>query len=266
MEVSGQLHAPASAIPTELSRLLTQRVMEAKLTRLSHKIAMQLHLVAESCTICSSRSRLIWSGASLQNFNVWGKVPVLKYQTIKTHSEPWHYTEVRGQLHNPTSFTPGERASGSHGIEGRSGRGGEEKRSPPVPGIEPRSSSPYWLSYPDLKTKCFRLFVITHYRQAFGIFLFIAVIVVSQPASCIHSRVCSALTLRKLKRSFSTMLKRLHGAFWRDQVTSWQETRVDKVWKESRWPEREANYFPLCSRLKVRGALPHMPSGIHSLC
>jgi hypothetical protein len=31
--------------------------MAAKLTRLTHKIAIQLHLVAESCTICSSRSR-----------------------------------------------------------------------------------------------------------------------------------------------------------------------------------------------------------------
>jgi hypothetical protein len=35
----------------------TQRVMAAKLTRLTHKIAIQLHLMAESCTICSSRSR-----------------------------------------------------------------------------------------------------------------------------------------------------------------------------------------------------------------
>jgi hypothetical protein len=35
----------------------TQRVMTAKLTRLTHKIAIQLHLVAESCTVCSSRSR-----------------------------------------------------------------------------------------------------------------------------------------------------------------------------------------------------------------
>jgi hypothetical protein len=35
----------------------TRRVMEAKLTRLTHKIAIQLHLVAESCTICSSRSK-----------------------------------------------------------------------------------------------------------------------------------------------------------------------------------------------------------------
>jgi hypothetical protein len=35
----------------------TQRVMAAKLTRLTHKIAIQLRLVAESCTICSARSR-----------------------------------------------------------------------------------------------------------------------------------------------------------------------------------------------------------------
>jgi hypothetical protein len=35
----------------------TQRVMAAKLTRLSHEILIQLHLVAEGCTICSSRSR-----------------------------------------------------------------------------------------------------------------------------------------------------------------------------------------------------------------
>jgi hypothetical protein len=31
--------------------------MTANLTRLTHKIAIQLHLVAESCTICSSRSK-----------------------------------------------------------------------------------------------------------------------------------------------------------------------------------------------------------------
>jgi len=32
--------------------------MAAKLTRLIHKIAIQLHLVAESCNVCSFRSRL----------------------------------------------------------------------------------------------------------------------------------------------------------------------------------------------------------------
>jgi len=31
--------------------------LAAKLTRLTHKIARQLHLVPESCTMCSSRSR-----------------------------------------------------------------------------------------------------------------------------------------------------------------------------------------------------------------
>jgi hypothetical protein len=35
----------------------TQRIMVPKLTRLIHKIAIQLHLVAERCTTCSSRSR-----------------------------------------------------------------------------------------------------------------------------------------------------------------------------------------------------------------
>jgi hypothetical protein len=31
--------------------------MMAKLTRLTHKIVIQLHLVAECCTVCSSHSR-----------------------------------------------------------------------------------------------------------------------------------------------------------------------------------------------------------------
>jgi hypothetical protein len=35
----------------------TQRVMVTKPTRLTHKIAIQLHLLAESCTICSSHFR-----------------------------------------------------------------------------------------------------------------------------------------------------------------------------------------------------------------
>jgi hypothetical protein len=36
---------------------VTQRVMAAKLIRLTHKTAIQLHLLAESCIICSSSSR-----------------------------------------------------------------------------------------------------------------------------------------------------------------------------------------------------------------
>jgi hypothetical protein len=35
----------------------TQRIMAAKLTRLTQKVSIQLHLVAESFTTCSSRSR-----------------------------------------------------------------------------------------------------------------------------------------------------------------------------------------------------------------
>jgi len=35
----------------------TRRIMAAKFNRLTHKIAIQLHLVAESCTICSSSFR-----------------------------------------------------------------------------------------------------------------------------------------------------------------------------------------------------------------
>jgi hypothetical protein len=38
------------------------RVMAAKLTRLTHKIAIQLHLVAESFTICSSRTSALHGG------------------------------------------------------------------------------------------------------------------------------------------------------------------------------------------------------------
>jgi hypothetical protein len=39
----------------------TQKVTAAKLTILTHKIAIQLHVMAESCTICNSRSRrTVW--------------------------------------------------------------------------------------------------------------------------------------------------------------------------------------------------------------
>jgi hypothetical protein len=34
--------------------------MGAEIIRMTHKIAIQLHLVAESCTICSSRSGNVW--------------------------------------------------------------------------------------------------------------------------------------------------------------------------------------------------------------
>jgi hypothetical protein len=69
--------------------------MEAKLNRLTHKIAIQLHLVAESCTICSFRS---------------GR-PVRKLLDTPT----WFYTfltsrymGVSGQLHAPAAFSLGK--------------------------------------------------------------------------------------------------------------------------------------------------------------
>jgi hypothetical protein len=40
----------------------TQKVMAAKPTRLTHKIAIELNLFAEGCTICSSRSKVSQSG------------------------------------------------------------------------------------------------------------------------------------------------------------------------------------------------------------
>jgi hypothetical protein len=50
----------------------TQRIMAAKLTILTHKTAIQLHLVAESCTICSSRSRRpLWKLLDSPSYGVW---------------------------------------------------------------------------------------------------------------------------------------------------------------------------------------------------
>jgi hypothetical protein len=55
------------------------RVMAAKTHRLTHKIAIQLHLVAESCTICSSRSR-----RSVRK--------LLHAPSYSCKSEPWRYS------------------------------------------------------------------------------------------------------------------------------------------------------------------------------
>jgi hypothetical protein len=53
-KIAIQLHLVAESCTICSSRL---GIMAAKLTRLTHKLAIQLQLVAESCTICSSRSR-----------------------------------------------------------------------------------------------------------------------------------------------------------------------------------------------------------------
>jgi hypothetical protein len=56
-KVSGLSHKKYMLTKINTCWEATERVMAAKLTRLTHKMAMQLHLVAESCTVCSSRSR-----------------------------------------------------------------------------------------------------------------------------------------------------------------------------------------------------------------
>jgi hypothetical protein len=49
----------------------TQSVMAAKLTRLTHKITIQLHVIAGNCTICSSRSgRLVGKLLYTPSYNV----------------------------------------------------------------------------------------------------------------------------------------------------------------------------------------------------
>jgi hypothetical protein len=59
--------------------------MAAKLTRLTHKIATQLHLVAESYTICSSRPQ----AASPETFG---------YTLIHTHTHTHTHTHEEREL------------------------------------------------------------------------------------------------------------------------------------------------------------------------
>jgi hypothetical protein len=55
----------------------TQRIMATKPTMLTHKIAIQLHLVAKNCTICSSHSRLpVRRLLDTQSYS-WDKVLVI---------------------------------------------------------------------------------------------------------------------------------------------------------------------------------------------
>jgi hypothetical protein len=85
----------------------TQRVMAAKLTRLTHKIAIQLHLLAERRTIFSSRSRWLVRklldtpsySASMPNPSVrkefvmemcWGSIS-LKNQILHVFVQLWHW-------------------------------------------------------------------------------------------------------------------------------------------------------------------------------
>jgi hypothetical protein len=56
-KVSGLSHNEIYAYNNKPSLIINTKYYGAKLTRLVHKIAIQLHLVAEGCTICSFRSR-----------------------------------------------------------------------------------------------------------------------------------------------------------------------------------------------------------------
>jgi hypothetical protein len=69
----------------------TQSVMAAKLTRLTHKIAIQLHLVAESSTICSSRSRRPVRKLLVTPSHIPLKSVIQRALTGKNH---WHICRV----------------------------------------------------------------------------------------------------------------------------------------------------------------------------
>jgi len=67
--------------------------MAAKLTRLTHKIAIQLHLVAESCSICSSRSR--WTHTHTHTHRTWWKLKLSLCLGIMQ----WRHGEAEIHLH-----------------------------------------------------------------------------------------------------------------------------------------------------------------------
>jgi hypothetical protein len=81
--------------------------------------------------------------------------------------------DVNVQLQAPAALTSGKetRAPSEYEVrESRSGDGGEEKISPPLPGIEPRSPRPCPSHYTNLATAA--LFLILH-SQNVTTFMFI---------------------------------------------------------------------------------------------
>jgi hypothetical protein len=64
--------------------------MAVKLTRLTHKIAIQLHLVAESFTICSSRSGNFWIHSCISEQNSPHKCnTILWLQSLTAWRKSW---------------------------------------------------------------------------------------------------------------------------------------------------------------------------------
>jgi hypothetical protein len=66
--------------------------MAAKLTRLTHKMAIQLHVVVENCTICSSRS--MWPVRGSFRYTLVSNI-------LNCYSSWTRYTRIlKGQLHS----------------------------------------------------------------------------------------------------------------------------------------------------------------------
>jgi hypothetical protein len=73
--------------------------MKAKLTRLTHKIAIQPHLVSESSNICSSRSRrTVWKLLCVQNNEVYilQRVPVFENERVRVKRHNYVITSPLG--------------------------------------------------------------------------------------------------------------------------------------------------------------------------
>jgi hypothetical protein len=69
--------------------------MATKLTRLTHKIAIQLHLMAESCTICSSRSwRPVRKLLDTPSYQYTDLKPLCPYIGGVQHSKTCEYRRV----------------------------------------------------------------------------------------------------------------------------------------------------------------------------
>jgi hypothetical protein len=137
--------------------------MAAKLTTLTHKIAIQLQLVAETCTICSSRSRrpvrerldtpsslscLVKDYAMKTKTTYWGSGCVTP--CIFNLGTRWRWAvsfmprPIYPQGNSPQYLL--DRRLG--GPQSRSGCGTETKNFQPPPEIEPRSSSPWPVAIP----------------------------------------------------------------------------------------------------------------------
>jgi len=122
-KVSGLSRNEIYAYDNKHSKINT-KVTAAKLSRLSHKIAMQLHLLAESGTICSFRSRrpvrklVVTSSYTGWNLVVWQWFfkpvqasknfllkQVCKYKEVRSKFKVNKSRHIPGSLHYPSVIT-----------------------------------------------------------------------------------------------------------------------------------------------------------------